>query len=144
MRISDWSSHVCSSDRVHFTRTARGATEAGEELLTPEQAAEVEGPSWQAAVDGVSLLDEVGADVDPDLFRKGEITPVFFGSALTNFGVRLLLDAIVDLAPSPSPRDDVDGSPRPLDSPFSPSPLKVKAHIAPSHRARHAIGKEPR
>ncbi|HEY9555994.1 MAG TPA: peptide chain release factor 3 [Acidimicrobiales bacterium] len=124
---------------VHFTRTARGATEAGEELLTPEQAAEVEGPSWQAAVDGVSLLDEVGADVDPDLFRKGEITPVFFGSALTNFGVRLLLDAIVDLAPSPSPRDDVDGSPRPLDSPFSAFAFKVQANMDPSHRDRIAF-----
>src|SRR3546814_13233098 len=105
---------------VHFTRTARGATEAGEELLTPEQAAEVEGPSWHAAVDGVSLLAEVGADVDPDLFRKGEIPPVFFGSALTNFAVRLLLDAIVDLAPAPSPPPHLDGPPPPLHHPPPP------------------------
>src|SRR3546814_16919306 len=113
MRISDWSSHVCSSDRVHFTRTARGATEAGKELLTPEQAAEVEGPSWQAAVDGVSLLDEVGAVVDPDLFRTRAITPAVFASPLTPLGVRPLPAALVAPAPPPSPRHALAGPPPP-------------------------------
>ena len=72
-------------------------------------AAEEEGDAWTTAADELGLLDEVGAHAEPERFRKGEVTPVFFGSALTNFGVRLLLDAVVDLAPSPEPRDDVDG-----------------------------------
>ena len=49
------------------------------------------------------------------------MTPVFFGSALTNFGVRLLLDAVIDYVPPPSPRLDVDDVPRPLDAPFAGS-----------------------
>jgi peptide chain release factor 3 len=127
-----------SGDYIRFTRTARGASEAGEEVLDPAAAAEAEGEAWTEAVDGAALLDEVGAVADPDLFRKGEVTPVFFGSALTNFGVRLLLDAVIDVAPPPSPRDDVDGTPRPLESPFSAFVFKVQANMDPSHRDRIA------
>jgi peptide chain release factor 3 len=124
---------------IRFTRTARGATEAGEEVRTFEEAAAEEGAAWAAAADELSLLDEVGAVADPERFRKGEVTPVFFGSALTNFGVRLLLDAVVDIAPSPGPRDDVAGLPRPLDAPFSAFVFKVQANMDPSHRDRIAF-----
>src|SRR5690606_29740622 len=50
-----------TGEYIRFTRTARGASEAGEEVLTPEQAAEIEGAAWEAATDDLSLLDEVGA-----------------------------------------------------------------------------------
>ena len=129
-----------ASDRyIRFTRTARGATEAGEEERSFAEAAAEEGAAWEAAQDELSLLDEVGAHADPERFRKGEVTPVFFGSALTNFGVRLLLDAVVDLAPAPTPRDDVAGMPRPLDAPFSAFVFKVAANMDPSHRDRIAF-----
>jgi peptide chain release factor 3 len=128
-----------SGDYIRFTRTARGATEAGEEILTAEQAAEVEGDAWRHAADDLSLLDEVGAHADVGRFRKGEATPVFFGSALTNFGVRLLLDAVIDLAPSPLPRDDASGLPRALDAPFSAFAFKVQANMDPAHRDRIAF-----
>src|SRR4029078_4561711 len=72
-------------------------------------------------------------------FAKGEVSPVFFGSALTNFGVRLLMDAVVDLAPSPRPRDDVEGLPRALDAPFAAFAFKVQANMDPSHRDRIAF-----
>jgi len=124
---------------VRFTRTARGATEAGEEVLDPEEAEAVEGPTWQAALDEAALLEEVATTADPELFHKGEVTPVFFGSALTNFGVRILLDSIVDMAPAPSPRDDVNGLPRPLDAPFSAFAFKVQANMDPAHRDRIAF-----
>ena len=124
---------------IRFTRSARGATEAGEEVLTSEQAAEIEGDSWSAAADELELLEEVGHTVDVGRFAKGEVSPVFFGSALTNFGVRLLLDAVVDLAPSPQPRDDTSGVPRPLDAPFSAFAFKVQANMDPSHRDRIAF-----
>ena len=128
-----------TGEYTQFTRTARGATEAGELVLSAEEAAAAEGDHWSAAADELSLLDEVGAHADPERFRKGEVTPVFFGSALTNYGVRLLLDAMVDLAPSPIPRDDVDGLPRPLDAPFSAFAFKVQANMDPSHRDRIAF-----
>jgi peptide chain release factor 3 len=130
-----------SGQYLRFTRTARGATEAGEEVLDPEAAAEVEGAAWATAVDELGLLDEVGAHADVGLFRKGEVTPVFFGSALTNYGVRLLLDAVVDLAPPPEPRNDVAGLPRPLDAPFSAFVFKVQANMDPSHRDRIAFAR---
>jgi peptide chain release factor 3 len=126
---------------VRFTRTARGATEAGEEVVDLEAAAEMEGLAWRAAADELALLDEVGAFSDPELFRKGEVTPVFFGSALTNFGVRILLDAVVDMAPPPSARSDVSGAPRDLDSPFSAFVFKVQANMDPSHRDRIAFAR---
>ncbi|HJR26187.1 MAG TPA: peptide chain release factor 3 [Acidimicrobiales bacterium] len=124
---------------VRFTRTARGATEAGEEVRTFAEAAAEEGDAWAAAEEELALLDEVGAHAEGERFRKGEVTPVFFGSALTNFGVRLLLDAVVDLAPAPTPRDDVQGHPRPLDAPFSAFVFKVQANMDPSHRDRIAF-----
>ncbi|MGK2948687.1 MAG: peptide chain release factor 3 [Acidimicrobiales bacterium] len=128
-----------TGEYTRFTRTARGATEAGEEVVSAEEAAAAEGDHWTAATDELGLLDEVGAHADPERFRRGEVTPVFFGSALTNYGVRMLLDAMVDLAPSPMPRDDVDGIPRPLDAPFSAFAFKVQANMDPSHRDRIAF-----
>ena len=64
---------------------------------------------------------------------------MFVGSALTNFGVGLLLDGIVDLAPPPSARLDVDGAARKLDDPFSAFVFKVQANMDPSHRDRVAF-----
>ena len=87
----------------------------------------------------IELLGALGADHDDDTFLAGETTPVFFGSALTNFGIRLLLDAIVDLAPAPTPRADVDGEPRPLDAPTSGLVFKVQANMDPRHRDRIAF-----
>ena len=49
------------------------------------------------------MLDGLGIDFDHDRVLAGEQTPVFFGSALTNFGVRLFLDAFVEMAPAPQP-----------------------------------------
>ena len=123
---------------VRFTRVARGATEAPEELVPADRAATEEGDAWRQANEGLDLLSAVGADFDAELFEAGEVTPTFFGSALTNFGVRLLLDAVVDLAPGPSPRLDVAGRSRALDAPFSGFVFKVQANLDPSHRDRIA------
>ncbi|MFA9566528.1 MAG: peptide chain release factor 3, partial [Acidimicrobiales bacterium] len=102
-----------------------------------EQAVE-EGESWEQAREELDLLDAIGADVDRKSFLAGESTPIFFGSALTNFGVSMLLDAVVDLVPPPGPREDVDGVPRPLDDPFSGFVFKVQANMDPNHRDRIA------
>ncbi len=124
---------------TRFTRTSHGATMAPEEIVDIDRAAEEEGDAYLTALDDLSLLDAVGADLDLKTFVAAETTPVFFGSALTNFGVRKLLDAIVDLVPSPSPRPDVDGHPRELDAPFSGFVFKVQANMDPSHRDRIAF-----
>ncbi len=124
---------------VRFRRTAHGSAEALEEVVDAERAAAEEGAAWKAATDEVALLDEVGGALDPDLFAAGEQTPVFVGSALTNFGVAMLLDGIVQMAPAPSPRLDVDGAARKLDDPFSAFVFKVQANMDPAHRDRVAF-----
>lgn len=124
---------------IRYTRTARGATEAPEEIIDAEQAEAEEGELWLEAREGAELLDTIGREFDAKRFEAGELSPVFFGSALTNFGVRLILDAIVDLVPSPSPRRDEHGNPRALDDPFSGIVFKVQANTDKNHRDRVAF-----
>jgi peptide chain release factor 3 len=126
-----------SGDFIRFTRTARGATEAPEEIVPAGRAAEEEGASWTACTDELELLS--GTEHDRELFLGGETTPMLFGSALTNFGVRLLLDTVVDEVPSPGPREDVDGKPRALDAPFAGFVFKVQANMDKAHRDRIAF-----
>jgi peptide chain release factor 3 len=124
---------------VRFARTARGATISSEEWLEGGQAQELLGDDWQVACEETALLDAVGASYDEELFLAGEVTPTYFGSALSNFGVRLLLDALADFAPPPSARLDVAGIPRPLDAPFSGFVFKIQANMDPRHRDRIAF-----
>ena len=124
---------------IRFTRTARGSTIAPEEEMSFAQAEAEEGSLWKKAVDGVGLLDAVGADLDMKSFLAGESTPLFVGSALTAFGIRALLDAIVDLIPAAPPRLDVNGVPRPLGAPCSAFVFKVQANMDRSHRDRIAF-----
>ncbi len=111
-----------------FGRTAHGARQADETHETdPDLAAA--GRSGATAADELELLEAVGATHDQKAFLAGEASPVFFGSALWNFGIRLLLDAVVDLAPPPSPRIDVNDVPQPLDSQCSGTVFKVQANL---------------
>lgn len=87
----------------------------------------------------LELLDLAGNVYDHELFLKGEMTPVFFASALTNFGVEPFFDAFIHLAPSPRPRvvTKKDGSEESLDpilSPFSAYVFKIQANMDKRHR----------
>ncbi len=128
-----------SGDFVRYTRTDRGATIAPEEVVPSRIAASEEGEEWGAAIDGIELLDAVGRTFDNERFVSGYQTPVYFGSALTNFGVRMMLEGLADVVPSPRPRLDVDGKPRPLDAPFSGLVFKVQANMDKAHRDRIAF-----
>ncbi|HUG87488.1 MAG TPA: peptide chain release factor 3 [Actinomycetota bacterium] len=121
-----------------FLRTARGAAEAPEETLDRSLLL-AEGPEGAAASEDLDLLDSVGANLDEPSFLAGDSAPVFFGSALWNFGIRLLLDALVDDAPGPGPRGDASGHPRALEAPFSGQVFKVQANLDPRHRDRLAF-----
>jgi peptide chain release factor 3 len=123
-----------------YTRTPGGAGKALEEVFKdPDQAREREGAAYDAAEEELALLDEIGADIDMESFLAGESSPVLFGAALSNIGVRRLLDAMCELAPAPTPRADVDGDPRPVASPFSGLVFKVQANMDPAHRDRVAF-----
>jgi len=127
-----------SGDFVRFTRTAGGATIAPEERVPAAVAAEQEGHAWTTAVEECELLDAMGQVHDQSTFLAGVTTPVLFGSAVLNFGVRQLLDTLLELAPPPAPRPDVKGEVRPLDKPFSAFVFKIQAGMDTAHRDRLA------
>ena len=122
-----------------FTRTPGGAGKAIESHYSADEAAEREPDAYSAAVEELALLDEIGASVDMPSFLAGESTPVLFGAALPNFGVRRLLDTMCSLAPAPSARATMDGDLRPVDAPFSGFVFKVQANMDPAHRDRVAF-----
>ncbi len=122
-----------------FTRTPGGAGPAAEERLTAVRAAERAGQAYQAAIEELALLDEIGSAVDMNSFLAGDSSPVLFGAALPNFGVRRLLEALRELAPAPASRRDAAGQPRPLQAPFSGLVFKVQANMNQAHRDRVAF-----
>ena len=131
--------HRARGTYTKFERTARGSTIAPETDMDPSAAAAAEGDHWHVASEEVELLDSLGRNSDVETFRACESTPVFFGSALTNFGIRFLLDGVIDMVPAPSPRRQADGSHRRLDDPFSGLVFKVQAGMDKSHRDRIAF-----
>lgn len=124
---------------TRFERTAGGSTIAPETIVDPEQAEIEDGEWWTAGQEEAELLREVGRIANRETFMACESTPVFFGSALTNFGVRFLLDGVVDLVPSPTPRLLADGTNKPIDDPFSGLVFKVQAGMDKAHRDRIAF-----
>ncbi|HUF96054.1 MAG TPA: peptide chain release factor 3 [Acidimicrobiia bacterium] len=96
-------------------------------------------PMRSQAVQELGILEAVEADHSHKRFLAGESTPVFFGSALWNFGVRLLLDAIAELAPAPSSRLTIGGNPVPLDDDLSGFVFKIQANLDARHRDRIAF-----
>src|SRR5271169_3986460 len=134
-----------------FTRTPGGAGRALETRLDAAAAAEqmkregevrgaICGEAYAAACEELALLDEIyGPGIDMASFLAGVSSPVLFGAALPNFGVRRLLDVVTELAPPPTAREDVKGEPRPVDAPFSGLVFKVQANMDPAHRDRMAF-----
>ena len=89
--------------------------------------------------DALELLDGAGETFDPSRVRAGAQTPVFFGSALTNFGVLPFLERFLDIAPCPGARDSSAGPIDPAGSPFSGFVFKIQANMDPDHRDRVAF-----
>ena len=128
-----------------YERSAQGSSEASEQTVSGEEARRVGGELYDSASEEIDLLDAVDTPTDVscgdarERFLAGELTPVFFGSALSNFGVRPLLEAVADFAPAPGPRGDEAGKPRGLEEPFSGQVFKVQANMDPKHRDRIAF-----
>ncbi|MBW4094729.1 MAG: peptide chain release factor 3 [Acidobacteria bacterium] len=119
---------------VSFARNNAGANIALTEYFTPAEAKANLGDVWTDAVDEASLVMESREDFDPQRFYAGEATPILFSSAALNFGVRELLDALVDFAPPAAGRVDIAGEPRRVDAPFSGFVFKVQAGMNQAHR----------
>jgi len=130
------------SHTVHlFERTEHGAK------MAPVKMTDLDDPQLDSIIgttqanqlrEDMELLDLAGTTFDPELVRSGDLTPVSFGSALTNFGVQLFLDRFVEYAPPPGPaetdKQDID----PKDPFFSGFVFKIQANMDPRHRDRVA------
>ena len=90
-------------------------------------------------MEDVELLDIAGDEFDLEKVRKGELTPVFFGSALTNFGVEPFLNDFLKLTTSPLPRNSSIGEIDPMTEPFSAFVFKIQANMNKAHRDRLAF-----
>ncbi len=87
----------------------------------------------------IALLDMAGDDFDIDKVKSGALTPMFFGSAMTNFGVQQFLDEFVSIAPPPARKDSTKGAVDPDSGQFSGFVFKIQANMDPAHRNRIAF-----
>ncbi|HLI97145.1 MAG TPA: peptide chain release factor 3 [Candidatus Baltobacteraceae bacterium] len=144
-----------------FERSAHGAKRAKEQVASvddPLIRSLLDEQSYREFRDGLDLLEGAGAAFDPKAMLHGAVTPVFFGSAVTNFGVQLFLDHFVKMAPAPGPRrsmnchrevpndrgagaavSEVEGSVDPASNDFSGFVFKIQANMDPRHRDRVAF-----
>jgi peptide chain release factor 3 len=127
---------------LHFERADGGARRApmSETTLDDPEIEETIGATRHRQVrDELALLETAGNAFDAELFLRGGVTPVFFGSAMTNFGLEPFLDHFVSLAPPPRQRTTSTG-PLPPDEPrFSGFVFKIQANMDPNHRDRVAF-----
>ena len=87
----------------------------------------------------IELLEGAADPFNLEQFLVGSQTPVFFGSAVNNFGVKELLDAFVELSPAPGPRDAMERTVHPDEPGFSAFCFKIQANMDPAHRDRIAF-----
>lgn len=124
-----------------FERQAHGGKKAQVHSISPDDpavAAMCDADVYKDFIEGLELLDAANP-LDKESFLSGRQTPVFFGSALSNFGVQLFLDNFLELAPSPPPRITDDGSISPTDPEFRGFIFKIQADMNPRHRDRVAF-----
>ncbi len=125
------------SEHVHlFDRTVHNQTVSPETITTIDDPRISQGLGSVQLDDlmvNIGLLDEL-REFDLQVFRAARQTPVYFGSALTNFGVQLFLDDFVDLAPTPGAYPSDIGAIDPFTTAFSGFVFKIQANMDPRHR----------
>ncbi len=125
-----------------FERTARGKFRAPvqvTDLNDPLLAETIGPPAYKQLREDIELLAGAGAPYEREAFLRGELTPVFFGSAITNFGVEPFLEALVQQAPPPGARHGSAGPVEPAHPDFSGFIFKIQANMDPLHRDRMAF-----
>lgn len=95
--------------------------------------------AYDKAHEEIELITGAVPEFDHQTFLDGRQTPVFFGSAINNFGVREVLDALVELAPAPGPRPALEREVQPDEGKFTGVVFKVQANMDPAHRDRVAF-----
>jgi peptide chain release factor 3 len=116
----------------------KGGDETIEGLAHPALAQRF-GMAYEQAAGEVELVREAAPGFDDAAFLAGRQTPMFFGSAINNFGVQEVLDALVDLAPPPGPKAALQRAVQPSEPRFSGVVFKIQANMDPAHRDRIAF-----
>ncbi|MCA9506308.1 MAG: peptide chain release factor 3 [Myxococcales bacterium] len=128
---------------VLFSGGDHGTHRVDEEIVAGEPAdpevARAMGPFASEVADGLELLEGAGAELDAERVGSGSQTPMFFGSALTNFGVRPFLERYLEMAPGPVARQSGGEPVDPVTRPFSGFVFKIQANMDPDHRDRVAF-----
>jgi peptide chain release factor 3 len=127
---------------LRYEREAQGQYRAPVELtsLDDPDAREMIGDTLYAHFrESLDVISEAGASFDLADYRAGRQTPVFFGSALTNFGLEPFLDALVEFAPPPQAHHSDSGMVSPTDEAFTGFVFKIQANMDPRHRDRVAF-----
>ena len=129
------------SQKIHvFSDTEKGTKEGEDLVLSMDEADGVllEGQK-EKLMDEIDLLDGASAEFDQEMVDKGELSPVFFGSALTNFGVEIFLKHFLKMTTSPLPRKADVGMVDPMEDSFSGFIFKIQANMNKAHRDRIAF-----
>ena len=125
-----------------FSDTLKGTKEGLEKEIAiddPALEAEIGTEYKEQLLEEVELLDGASAEFDMDKVSKGELSPVFFGSALTNFGVETFLKHFLQMTYSPLPRKADIGEIDPFSEDFSAFVFKIQANMNKNHRDRVAF-----
>ena len=125
-----------------FERSAHGSREAVDtvvDLGDPRIEQLLDQDLYYQFKEELEVIEELGPELDIELVHAGQMTPVFFGSAMTNFGVQLFLEAFLDYALKPGPRNSSAGDIPPTRDDFSGFVFKLQANMDPRHRDRVAF-----
>ncbi len=125
-----------------FEKTAGGSFKAPVSVMdisAPVVKEKLNRDYYERLVEELEMLDTAGEQFDIQNILEGTLTPVFFGSAMNNFGVQLLLDGFLKYAVSPAPRVSSSGEISPEDDVFSGFIFKIQANMDPKHRDRIAF-----
>jgi peptide chain release factor 3 len=107
--------------------------------LSDQRLDDLVGKEAEQLREDVELIEGVYDDLDPSEYLKGKLAPVFFGSAVNNFGIREMLDQFIEIAPTPKGRETSEGLIAPQDEKFSGFVFKIHANLDPNHRDRIAF-----
>ena len=127
---------------ITYSDTEKGTKEGKTEridLSDPNLVSVVGEDALNTLNDEIELLDGASSEYDLDRIRDGKLTPVFFGSALTNFGVEIFLKDFLKMSTTPLPRKSDKGLIEPTDDEFSAFVFKIQANMNKAHRDRIAF-----
>ncbi|MEM9254917.1 MAG: peptide chain release factor 3 [Pseudomonadota bacterium] len=130
------------TDVIHLYTPGQGAVLPDDERiegLTSDAAQALLGEDYADFVEEIELVRGASHTFDLDAFRAGKLSPVFFGTALGNFGVREMLEDFVNWAPAPLDRPTTDRSVAADENGFSGFVFKIQANMDPRHRDRIAF-----